>query len=174
MYSVFVDGQEGTTGLEICERLVRHGGVEVLTIDPSRRKDPKARQELLNAADVAFLCLPDGAARESASLVSNKSTVIIDASTAHRVDPHWVYGLPELNKNQRPKISGGKRISVPGCHATGFILAMYPQPQRYIRVDREDQILLVSRLDNLGKGASGAAVQNMNIALRLAESTGLG
>src|SRR5215475_9983025 len=104
MHKVFVDGQEGTTGLQIYDRLVKHGGVELVEIDPAKRKDVAERQRLLNAADVAFLCLPDAAAKESAALVTNARTRLIDASTAHRTDPGWVYGLPELDKAQRDKI----------------------------------------------------------------------
>lgn len=126
MYRVFVDGQEGTTGLQIYERLAGHPGVEVLQIDPERRKESAARQELLNAADVAFLCLPDVAARESVALVTSEKTRVIDASTAHRTNPEWVYGLPELAKEQRGRIREAKRVAVPGCYATGFILALYP------------------------------------------------
>jgi len=126
MYKVFVDGQEGTTGLQIRERLLGHAGIELLEIQPEKRKDPEARQSLLNKADVAFLCLPDAAAKESVSLVHNNTTRIIDASTAHRTDPRWTYGLPELNKQQRSRIKKSLRVCVPGCHATGFNLLMYP------------------------------------------------
>lgn len=125
-YSVFVDGQEGTTGLEINERLSKRSDIEVLKIDPERRKDPEERRRLLNGADIAFLCLPDAAARESVSLVTNNKTRIIDASTAHRTDPEWTYGLPELSSSQRALIKDSHRVSVPGCHATGFNLALYP------------------------------------------------
>jgi len=126
MVKVFVDGQEGTTGLQIRERLSKHAGVEIMEIEPEKRKDPEARRRLLNASDLSFLCLPDSASRESVSLVTNDRTRIIDASTAHRTDPNWTYGLPELNKRQRPLIKNSLRVSVPGCHATGFILLIYP------------------------------------------------
>jgi len=125
-YRVFVDGQEGTTGLEINERLSKRTDIELLKIDPERRKDPQERSRLLNGADIAFLCLPDAAARESASLVTNNKTRIIDASTAHRTDPEWTYGLPELSSSQRALIKDSYKVSVPGCHATGFNLALYP------------------------------------------------
>ncbi len=125
-YKVFVDGQEGTTGLQINEFLSRRQDVEVLLIDPDRRKDPAERARLLNAADVAFLCLPDAAAREAVALVTNPSTCIIDASTAHRTQEGWVYGLPELIAGQRPLIRAGKRIANPGCHASAFILLVRP------------------------------------------------
>lgn len=125
-YRVFVDGQEGTTGLRIHEYLAARSDVEVLKIDPDKRKDPTERSRLLNAADVAFLCLPDAASREAAFMVNNPNTCLIDASTAHRTAPGWVFGLPELAKGQRAAIRNGKRIANPGCHASAFILAVRP------------------------------------------------
>jgi len=125
-YRVFVDGREGTTGLKIHDYLAARPDLEVLEIDPDKRKDIDARRALINQADIVFLCLPDAAARESVALVSNPSTRIIDASTAHRTDPDWVYGFPELNKARRGLIRDSKRVTVPGCHATGFIAALYP------------------------------------------------
>lgn len=123
---VFVDGQEGTTGLEIAQRLEGRDDLELLVIDPALRKDPTERRRLINAADVVFLCLPDDAARESASLVDNPNTCVIDASTAHRTNPAWVYGFPELRPGHRAALRSTKRISVPGCHATGFVAAVAP------------------------------------------------
>jgi N-acetyl-gamma-glutamyl-phosphate reductase len=123
---VFVDGQEGTTGLRIHEYLAQRSDVEVLRIAPERRKDADERARLLNAADVAFLCLPDVAAREAAALVHNPNTCLIDASTAHRTDPAWVFGLPELAPEQRAKLRQSKRIANPGCHASAFILLVRP------------------------------------------------
>ena len=125
-HKVFVDGQEGTTGLQINEYLARRTDVELLRIDPEKRKDVAERKRLINASDVTFLCLPDDAAREAVALVDNPNTCIIDASTAHRVDPAWVFGLPELDKGQRARIRTSKRIANPGCHATAFILALRP------------------------------------------------
>ena len=125
-HTVFVDGQEGTTGLRIHEMLARRADIEVLRIASDRRKDTAERARLLNAADVAFLCLPDTAAREAVALVSNPSTCIIDASTAHRTAPGWVFGLPELAPGQRALLRGTKRISNPGCHASAFILLLRP------------------------------------------------
>ena len=122
----FVDGQEGTTGLRIHEMLARRADVEVLRIAPDRRKDAAERARLLNAADVAFLCLPDTAAREAVSLVHNPPTCVIDASTAHRTQPGWAYGLPELAPDQRSKLRAAKRIANPGCHASAFILLLRP------------------------------------------------
>lgn len=123
---VYVDGQEGTTGLRIREVLAGRSDVEVLAIDPDKRKDPVERARLLNAADVAFLCLPDAASREAAGMVTNPKTCLIDASTAHRTDPAWVFGLPELEAGQRDRIRASKRIANPGCHSTAFILAVRP------------------------------------------------
>ena len=125
-HTVFVDGQEGTTGLRIHEMLARRADIEVLRIDADRRKDPAQRARLLNAADVAFLCLPDDAAREAVALIANPSTCVIDASTAHRTAPGWVFGLPELAAGQRALLRGAKRISNPGCHASAFILLLRP------------------------------------------------
>lgn len=122
----FVDGQEGTTGLRIHEYLAQRADIEVLRIDNDKRKDAAERARLLNAADVAFLCLPDVAAREAAALVTNPKTCLIDASTAHRTAPGWAYGLPELSAGQRELIRASKRISNPGCHATAFILLLRP------------------------------------------------
>ncbi len=123
---VFVDGQEGTTGLRIHEYLAQRSDIEVLSIAPERRKDPAERARLLNAADVAFLCLPDDAAREAAALVTNPRTCLIDASTAHRIAPGWVFGLPELAPGQRERLRAAKRIANPGCHASAFILLLRP------------------------------------------------
>ncbi|MBL0729153.1 N-acetyl-gamma-glutamyl-phosphate reductase [Piscinibacter sp. HJYY11] len=125
-YKVFVDGQEGTTGLRINEYLANRSDIDVLRIAPERRKDTDERARLLNAADIAFLCLPDAAAKEAVALVNNPRTCIIDASTAHRVAPDWVFGLPELAPDQRDRIRAAKRISNPGCHSTAFILLLRP------------------------------------------------
>lgn len=125
-YAVYVDGQEGTTGLRINEYLARRTDVELLRIEADKRKDPAERARLLNAADVAFLCLPDAASREAAAMVTNPKTCLIDASTAHRTAPGWVFGLPELSSGQREALRGAKRIANPGCHATAFILAVRP------------------------------------------------
>jgi N-acetyl-gamma-glutamyl-phosphate reductase len=125
-YRVFVDGQEGTTGLRIHEVLAARPDIELLRIDPERRKDPAERARLLNAADVAFLCLPDVAAREAAFLVTSQNTCLIDASTAHRTQAGWAYGLPELAAGQRASLRLSKRIANPGFHATAFILLMRP------------------------------------------------
>lgn len=123
--AVFVDGQEGTTGLRIHEYLAARTDLQVLKIDADKRKDLAARKALINAADIGFLCLPDGASREAVGLVENPKTCVIDASTAFRTDPTWAYGLPELSSQQREKIRGSKRVAVPGCHASAFVLPVY-------------------------------------------------
>jgi N-acetyl-gamma-glutamyl-phosphate reductase len=125
-FTVFVDGQEGTTGLRIHEYLAARSDIEVLKIDADRRKDNAERARLLNAADVAFLCLPDAAAKEAVALVTNPDTCIIDASTAHRVAPGWTFGVPELAPGQRDALRRAKRIANPGCHSTAFIALLRP------------------------------------------------
>ena len=305
MTKVFIDGSAGTTGLRIVERLESRKDLELLILTEELRKDPAARADALASADVAFLCLPDEAAKESAALAASSKVKVIDTSTAHRTDPNWVYGMPELTGN-RQRIAQSARIANPGCHASGFIALVAPlveagilpgdaalscfsltgysgggkkmigqyensqRPQLYgaprqyamaqshkhlpemakicglealpvfcpivgdfysgmevtvplfrkdiqgsladikdlyqnyykeglIHYDdapdadgllsagaytgrddmgvsvfgNDDRILLVSRFDNLGKGASGAAIQNMNILLGLPENTGL-
>ena len=305
MIKVFIDGSAGTTGLRIADRLNLRQDISIIRLTEERRKDPEARKEAINSADVVFLCLPDDAAREAAAMVQNDRVKIIDTSTAHRTHPDWVYGFPEL-QGQREKIRQSNRIANPGCHASGFValvaplvqagilpadaaltcfsltgysgggkkmIAQYEAPDRspllkgprqygltqqhkhlpemkalcglkkspvfcpivgdfysgmevtvplfagditasaeeirslyrsyyasgLVRVDdsadpdgmlsaaafsgrddlqigvygNEERILLVSRFDNLGKGASGAAIQNMNILMGLPEETGL-
>ncbi len=123
---IFIDGKAGTTGLRIFERLENFDGVEIITLSEEKRKDIAARKEALNSADIAFLCLPDDAARESVSLIENDNTVVIDTSTAHRTDETFAYGFPELSENHKEKLKNSKRIAVPGCHASGFIALIYP------------------------------------------------
>ena len=305
MTKVFIDGSAGTTGLRIRERLEARGDISLLTLPEETRKDPAARHEMLKSADVAFLCLPDAAAVEAAALATDCHAAIIDTSTAHRTDPAWVYGFPELG-GRRAAIAHAKRVANPGCHASGFLalveplvregliapdtalccfsltgysgggkkmIAEYEDAQRPVLFDaprqygvtqshkhlpemcavagltippvfcpvvgdfysgmevtvplfakdlrskaddiralyadlyrspvlhynaepgengflsaaafagrddmevcvfgNDERILLISRFDNLGKGASGAAIQNMNILLGVAETTGL-
>lgn len=125
-YTIYVDGQDGTTGLKIHERLSKRSDIDLIKIESHKRKDLAERSQLMNDADIVFLCLPDVAAKEAVSLVYNQNTKIIDASTAHRVDPGWVYGIPELSVEQRTRIISSKRVSVPGCHASGFNIPLYP------------------------------------------------
>ena len=123
---IFIDGQEGTTGLQIYDRLGRRDDLELLSIDEDKRKDPEERKRRMNAADLVFLCLPDAAAQEAVSLIDNPDTRVIDASTAHRTAEGWVYGFPELSREQREAIRTAKRVANPGCYATGFISLIYP------------------------------------------------
>ena len=229
---VFIDGREGTTGLQLWERLSRRTDLELLRIGEARRKDPAERKKYLNAADLVFLCLPDAAAWEAVGLIENGHTRIIDASTAHRTASGWVYGFPELYKDPERIIGQARRVANPGCHATGFlasaaplsalhillrdcpltcfsltgysgggrkmILAAYYAGQPLVSVrwggdaptlpanalagtDRlelvvcghEEQTIVTALFDNLGKGASGAAVQNMNLMLGFEMTAGL-
>ena len=126
MIKVFIDGQAGTTGLQIKDKLLKHPYVELLEIDNEKRKDEAERQKLMNSADVVFLCLPDAAAIEAVKLVTNPDTVIIDASTAHRTADGWTYGFPELSSEHFDKLKNAKRIANPGCHASGFVSIVYP------------------------------------------------
>lgn len=127
-WKVFIDGRHGTTGLKIDERLSLRTDVEILTIPEAERKDPATKARYINAADVVFLCLPDAASRESVALLEpgNTRTRFLDASTAHRTDPGWVYGLPELSAAHRENIRTARKVAIPGCHASGFILLMQP------------------------------------------------
>lgn len=125
-YKAFIDGRNGATGLKIEERLLNHPDIELMYIPEEKRKDVGVRKEYLNAADIAFLCLPDAAAREAVLLIGNERVRVIDASTAHRTDTAWAYGLPELSARHREKITASRFVSVPGCYATCFALAVYP------------------------------------------------
>ncbi|HQJ06248.1 MAG TPA: N-acetyl-gamma-glutamyl-phosphate reductase [Spirochaetota bacterium] len=123
---IFIDGQEGTTGLQINERLSRRSDVEVISIDPAKRKEPSERKKLINQSDITILCLPDVASREAVSFIDNDNVKVIDASTAYRTDLDWAYGFPELSAGHRDDIRNSKRVSNPGCYATGFIAGVYP------------------------------------------------
>ena len=118
---IYIDGKEGTTGLQIYDRLTGREDIRLLLIDEDKRKDTAERKKLMDEADLVFLCLPDEAAVEAIKLVENPNTRIIDASTAHRTAPGWVYGFPELGQEQRDAIQTAKRVANPGCYATGFI-----------------------------------------------------
>ena len=123
---VYIDGKSGTTGLQIYERLGARDDIELLLIDDAKRRDVEERRKIMNDADLVFLCLPDAAAVEAVTLVENPETKIIDASTAHRVNPAWAYGFPELSYEHREAVINSKRVANPGCHATGFISIAYP------------------------------------------------
>ena len=126
MWNVFIDGSAGTTGLRIAERLSERTELNILRLPEAQRKSPEARRQMLEQADVAFLCLPDDAARESVALAEGTDTILIDTSTAHRTMPGWAYGFAELSDVHRSRICSGKRLAVPGCHASGFIALVYP------------------------------------------------
>ena len=126
MKTVFIDGSAGTTGLRIYDRLSTRPELELVTLPDAVRKDPAKRAEALNNCDLAFLCLPDAAAVEAAAMVTNPDVVLLDTSTAHRTNPLWAYGFPELSESYAEKIRSAKRIAVPGCHASGFIALVYP------------------------------------------------
>ncbi len=126
MKHIFIDGSVGTTGLRIYERLGSREDITLLTLPEEKRKDPVARREMLNSADIAFLCLPDDAARDAVSMIDNPHTVVIDTSTAHRTLDGWAYGFPELSPALADKLLASTRIAVPGCHAGGFIALVKP------------------------------------------------
>lgn len=126
MINVFIDGNQGATGLRILDRIRRRSDVRLLAIDDAARKDANARAQCINASDITFLCLPDAAAIEAVSLAANDAVRIIDASTAHRTHNAWAYGFPELSGAHRAAIANGRRVAVPGCHATGFAALVYP------------------------------------------------
>ena len=123
---VYIDGQSGTTGLQIYDRIGAREDLELMKIAEDKRHDPLERKKFLNEADIVFLCLPDQAAKESVSLIENENVKVIDASTAHRTNDDWTYGFPELSKEQREKIATSKRVANPGCHATGSIATIAP------------------------------------------------
>ncbi len=125
MKKVFIDGSAGTTGLKVRERLSSRTDIELVVLSEDLRKDPSARRDAINSADVAFLCLPDAAAVEAVAMVENPSTVVIDTSTAHRTAEGWEYGFPEL-RGRRERIASSRRIANPGCHASGFIALVEP------------------------------------------------
>ena len=126
MMKVFIDGSAGTTGLRIRERLAGRKDLELLTLSEALRKDANARKDMLNKADIAFLCLPDAAAIEAVSLIDSDHVAVIDTSTAHRVSEGWAYGFAELSPEHRQAIIHSKRVANPGCHASGFIAGVYP------------------------------------------------
>ncbi|MBR1533763.1 MAG: N-acetyl-gamma-glutamyl-phosphate reductase [Ruminococcus sp.] len=156
MAKVFIDGSYGTTGLRIRNRICDRKDIELLTLPEELRKDKNARKEILNSADIAFLCLPDDVARETVKLVENPDTVIIDASTAHRTNDDWVYGLPELD-GQSFLIQNSKRIANPGCHASGFIALVAPLVQDGLI--HPDALLSCFSLTGYSGGGNGMIAQ---------------
>lgn len=126
MVKIYIDGQEGTTGLKILERFKDRNDIQLMRISEDKRKDSAERARLINSADFVFLCLPDDASREAVSFVDNDHVRIIDASTAHRTNPDWAYGFPELSPEHREKIRTSNRVAVPGCYASGFASIVYP------------------------------------------------
>ena len=127
MKRIFIDGSAGTTGLRIHERLSGREDIRLVTLDEALRKDPAAKKAMLNeGCDIAFLCLPDDAAREAVGMIENPDVTVLDTSTAHRTDPRFVYGFPELSPERRAAVTAARRIAVPGCHASGFIALVYP------------------------------------------------
>ena len=133
---VFIDGKEGTTGLKIHDRLKYIKDIELISLNEADRKNINKRKEALNSCDIAFLCLPDAAAAEAADMIENDNVILIDTSTAHRTEPGWTYGFPELGKKHTEKIINSKRIAVPGCHASGFIVLIYPLIENNIISER--------------------------------------
>ena len=124
--SVFIDGAAGTTGLEIADRLAGRAEFSLITLADDKRKDTEARRQALNDADFVILCLPDDAAKEAVAMIDNPRTAVIDASTAHRIDPNWAYGFPEYVRGQHGRIAASKRVSNPGCYPTGFLALIAP------------------------------------------------
>ena len=151
---VFIDGKEGTTGLKIFERFANRNDIELLKIDEEKRKDPIEKAKIINQSDYTFLCLPDAASIESVSLCTNPNTKIIDASTAHRTNPNWAYGFPELDKTFREKIASSTRVAVPCCYASGFNAIGYPLVKNEI-ISRDYPIVIhaVSGYSGAGKKA---------------------
>lgn len=170
-HTVFIDGEAGTTGLQIRERLEARSDIEILSIDPALRKDAAARAELLNAADAVVLCLPDDAAREAVSLITNPAVKVVDASTAHRVAEGWAYGFAELHKGQREAIRASTRVANPGCYPTGFIALVRPLVDAgLIPADFPLTVNAISGYSGGGKGLiaefEGPAPEGTNDAFR--------
>ena len=152
MHRVFIDGQAGTTGLQIHERLLVRPDIELLEIDPAERKTPSAKQAIIDAADVVILCLPDEAALEMVAKNSHNGVRFIDASTAHRTNPDWVYGFPELTANQRRQIASATLVANPGCYPTGFLAAVRPLVDNNLL--NQKSLLTVSAISGYSGGGS--------------------
>ncbi|MEW5684273.1 MAG: N-acetyl-gamma-glutamyl-phosphate reductase [Pseudomonadota bacterium] len=171
-HTVFIDGEAGTTGLQIRDRLAGRPDLEVLSIDPDKRKDPEARRELLNAADAVVLCLPDDASREAVSVISSNSVKVVDASTAFRTAPGWAYGFPEMSREHRDVIRASNRVGNPGCYPTGFIGLVKPLVAAgLIPADFPLTVNAISGYSGGGKGLigefEGAAPEGTNDAFRI-------
>ncbi len=157
--NIFIDGEVGTTGLQVHERLSKHPNVNILVVDQSKRKDPMYKKKMLKSSDVTFLCLPDDSSIETVKMADQlgvESPIIIDASTAHRTNKNWSYGLPELGLNYRKKIVGSKRISVPGCYATGANVIIKPLLENKVISPKEPIII------NAVSGFSGGGAELIN------------
>lgn len=155
-HTVFIDGEAGTTGLQIRDRLAKHAGVEVVSIDPAKRKDADARAELLNGVDAVVLCLPDDAAKEAVGMISSNKVKVVDASTAHRVAAGWTYGFAELDRDQRDAIRSARLVSNPGCYPTGFIALVRPLvDEGLIPADFPLTVNAISGYSGGGKGLIG-------------------
>ncbi len=152
MYKIFIDGQAGTTGLQIHQRLANRTDVRLLAIDPGQRKNLDAKRRLMEQADVVMLCLPDDAARETVRLAEQTDTRIIDASSAHRTSTDWTYGLPELNPDQRDQIRSARLVSNPGCYATGFLLSIAPLVHQQLL--KKSSMITISALSGYSGGGN--------------------
>ncbi len=161
MVKVYIDGQEGTTGLKIMERFKNRNDIEIIRISEEKRKDSAERARLINSADYVFLCLPDDASREAVSFVDNDHVRIIDASTAHRTNPDWAYGFPELSPEHRQKIITSNRVAVPGCYASGFASIVYPLVKNNIIPD-DYPVFAYATSGYSGAGKKAIAVYESN------------
>lgn len=156
MTKVFIDGKDGTTGLKIFNRFESRNDIELMLIDPEKRKDAKERAKMINESDITFLCLPDAASIEAVSLIENDSVKIIDTSTAHRTLDNWAYGFPELSNEHRRRIEQGNRIAVPGCYASGFNSIVYPLVKNGL-IDNDYDIVCYAMSGYTGAGKKGIA-----------------
>ncbi len=157
---IYIDGEHGTTGLQILQRLQGRDDIELLSMPHDERRDPEARRRLLNAADIAILCLPDDASREATAMVANGTTRLIDASTAHRTDPNWVYGFKELDREQVQKIAAARFVSNPGCYPTGAIALIRPLTMAGLLP--KDALITVNAVSGYTGGGKGLIAQMEN------------